>query len=80
VEDVVEIENQLNAKLSELNDDYSVERQHALKHLKVNILPEEVFINWMEKHEKIGAQNKFPRVLSDALYEDWNQFVKEYRK
>ena len=80
VEDVVEIENQLNAKLSELNDDYSVERQHALKHLKVNVLPEEVFINWMEKYEKIGAQNKFPRVLSDALYEDWNQFVKEYRK
>lgn len=80
VKNVEEIKEQLDAKICELNDDYVVERQHALKHLKINILPEDVFIKWMEKHEKVGAQNKFPRVLPDNLYEDWCEFVKPYMK
>jgi hypothetical protein len=41
----------------------------------LNVLPEKVFLDWMEKHGKLGGQSKFPRVMSDALYEDWKQHV-----
>lgn len=70
------VKEALDKYLCQLNDDYSVERRHALKGMKLQLLPEERFIAWMEKHGKIGGQSKFPRVLADNLYEDWCSFVK----
>jgi hypothetical protein len=70
-----EIIAKLDLKISELNDDYTVERKHGLKHMEMEVLSEKTFMAWMEKHHKIGSQNKFPRVLSNELYEDWEQFV-----
>jgi hypothetical protein len=32
----------------------------------------------MAKHNKLGGQSKFPRVLADKQYEDWVAHVEDY--
>lgn len=71
------IAEKLDAHLKSLNDDYLTERLHALKDIKVKILPNATFIEWMEKQGKLGAQHKFPRVLTDKKYEEWLDFIKD---
>jgi hypothetical protein len=44
----------------------------------LRVLPEEVFLDFLEKHLKLGGQSKFPRVLSDNLYALWVEHVKQY--
>lgn len=65
------IKTRLDEYLKQLNDDYAIERQHALKDIIVEVFPLQVFIKWMEKRGKLGSQNKFPRVLNGTLLEDW---------
>ena len=31
--------------------------------------------NYMQSKGKVGGQNKFPRVLKSAQYEDWKSFI-----
>ena len=69
----------LDNALSELNDDYAVERQSALKEIKVDIVPRDFFDLWMKKMGKEGGQNKFPRVMKPELFEDWINFVQNER-
>jgi hypothetical protein len=71
------IKKRLDEMLSHLNDDYATERKHALKEIFVEIIPVNIFIDWMASKNKMGSQNKFPRVLTDTLYEDWKKFVQE---
>jgi hypothetical protein len=75
--DVKIIQEILDKHLKQLNDDYAVERQHALKHMKVCVLKTQVFYDWMASKGKAGGQHKFPRVLKKAtLIEDWEGFIK----
>lgn len=69
------LRQQLDEKLCELNDDYAVERRSALKDVLLDVLPEQVFINFMRSKGKIGAQHKFPRVLKGSLLADWQTFI-----
>lgn len=69
------LSEKIDAHLKVLNDDYIVERQHALKEVIVTILPSATFYGWMEKKGKLGGQNKFPRVLKKALIDDWNNYL-----
>lgn len=69
----------LDKNLKQLNDDYEVERRHALKELLISIYPEKVFIKFMESKGKIGSQNKFPRVLKGKMLEDWENFLVDYK-
>lgn len=61
----------LDKTLSELNDDYAVERTSALKEVFVEILPNDVFYDYMRAIGKHGAMNKFPRVLKGEAYTKW---------
>jgi hypothetical protein len=65
----------IDEKLKELNDDYEVERKHALKDVIVTVLSEEIFMNFMQSKGKIGGQHKFPRVLKGKMLEDWKAFL-----
>lgn len=65
----------LDELLCELNDDYAVERRHALKDVVVDVVPTRYFIQWLEKRGKLGSQNKFPRVLKGSLLADWQEFL-----
>ncbi len=69
----------IDEKLKELNDDYEVERKHALKEIFVDVLSEETFMNFMRAKGKVGGQHKFPRVLKGKMLEDWQKFLKEER-
>ncbi|UII32621.1 GH3 auxin-responsive promoter family protein [Fulvivirga ulvae] len=70
------IRKKLDKYLKELNDDYAVERSAALKEVFVDVLPISAFYKWMESKGKVGGQNKFPRVMKSAQYEDWKNFIK----
>ena len=66
----------IDEKLKELNDDYEVERKHALKDLIVTVLSENIFMEFMRIKGKVGGQHKFPRVLKGKMLEDWQKFLK----
>jgi len=66
----------IDARLKELNDDYEVERKHALKEVFITVLSEKTFMDFMKFNGKEGGQHKFPRVLKGKMLEDWNKFLK----
>jgi hypothetical protein len=65
----------IDEKLKELNDDYEVERKHALKDVMVTVLSEDIFMNFMQSKGKVGGQHKFPRVLKGKMLDDWKLFL-----
>ena len=65
----------IDKKLKELNDDYEVERKHALKSVSAVVLPEKVFLDFMHSKGKIGGQHKFPRVLKGKMLQEWESFL-----
>jgi hypothetical protein len=71
----VELKFLIDSKLKMLNDDYRVERTSALKDIIIDVLPHDIFLNWMESKGKIGNQNKFPRVMKNNQLEEWEQFI-----
>ncbi len=70
------LRNRIDEKLREINDDYEVERNHALKDVLVTVLPEHTFMDFMRHKGKIGGQHKFPRVLKGKMLEEWKEFLK----
>ncbi len=70
-----EIAKLIDEKLCEINDDYAVERKSALKKITVRSLPVERFYQFMNSKGKMGGQNKFPRVMKKAQYDDWQSFI-----
>ena len=66
----------IDSKLMALNDDYEVERKHALKEVIVDVLSEKTFMDFMKEKGKVGGQHKFPRVLKGKMLEDWQKFLK----
>jgi len=73
--DQAKLKKLLDETLCLLNDDYEVERTSALKDIFVELLPSEVFIDYLKMKGKEGGMNKFPRVLKGALHEDWKKYV-----
>ncbi|MBC7890388.1 MAG: GH3 auxin-responsive promoter family protein [Ferruginibacter sp.] len=77
-DDIVNSEDlcfRIDEKLKELNDDYEVERKHALKSVIVTVLSEDTFMEFMKLKGKIGGQHKFPRVLKGKILEEWQKFL-----
>lgn len=71
------VQKKLDEELGKVNDDYVVERKHVLTEMKVTLLPESVFLDWMQKEGKMNGQAKFPRVMNDKIYEDWQSFLQQ---
>lgn len=69
----------IDNNLKKLNDDYEVERNHALRSVTVEVLPEKVFLDFMASKGKIGGQHKFPRVLKGSIYQDWLRFLQDQK-
>ncbi len=68
----------IDEKIKGLNDDYEVERKHALKSISVEVLKEDVFMDFMKSKGKIGGQHKFPRVLKGKMLAEWQAFLTSY--
>ncbi len=73
--DVALLRTRMDEHLKVLNDDYRVERGSALKDILVEVVPESLFYNFLESKGKAGAQNKFPRVMKNNSFDEWEAFV-----
>jgi hypothetical protein len=73
--DAKELLRIIDDKLKELNDDYAVERKSALKDVRLDVLSELQFMDFMKSKGKVGGQHKFPRVLKGTMLEDWQKFL-----
>jgi hypothetical protein len=65
----------LDETLCEINDDYAVERTSALKEVFVELLPNDVFYDYMRAKGKEGGMNKFPRVIKNVQLEEWDTYL-----
>ncbi|MCB9262347.1 MAG: GH3 auxin-responsive promoter family protein [Flavobacteriales bacterium] len=72
-----DVSNKLDSYISELNDDYAVERKHALKGISVKMIPVDWFWEWMKLNGKEGSQHKFPRVLKGDVLHNWLDFLEK---
>ena len=68
----------LDEYLAGLNDDYRVERLEALKDVSAEIVPLQVFHDWMKMHRKEGGAHKFPRVLKTGQLIEWEKHLQYY--
>ena len=75
--DAQQLGERIDVLLKELNDDYAVERRHALKKVFCEVRPSSDFYDWMRSQGKEGGQNKFPRVLKGEKAESWRVFLKK---
>ena len=73
------LKESLDKHLKTLNDDYAVERTHALKEVIVTVLPNQAFIDFLASKNKLGGQSKFPRVLKGKTLNEWLAFLKNYK-
>ena len=71
--------SKIDEHLKVLNDDYAVERRHALKSVTVKVLPNLAFIDFLASKNKLGGQSKFPRVLKGKHLNDWLAFLETYK-
>jgi hypothetical protein len=69
------LRTKIDNHLKELNDDYAVERNSALKDVFLTVLPENKFMDFMGAKGKVGGQHKFPRVVKGKMYQDWKAFL-----
>lgn len=77
--DPIKFAEVLDEKIKSINDDYVVERKHALKAVTVNVLSEKTFMDFMKHKGKLGGQHKFPRVLKGQVLEDWKSFLNTHK-
>jgi|AntAceMinimDraft_17_1070374.scaffolds.fasta_scaffold31308_2 hypothetical protein len=71
------VKNKIDDYLKIMNDDYRVERISAIKDVIVEILPTKIFYDWMKENKKEGGQHKFPRVLKNEKFFQWEKYLKE---
>ena len=65
----------LDNKLKVLNDDYDYVRKNALKKPLVKVVAMGTFYEFLKSKNKLGAQNKMPRVLNKEQQKDWLNFL-----
>jgi hypothetical protein len=72
-----QVKDVLDINLKALNDDYKTERNHALKEIMLHLIPNRIFLDFLSFKGRTGAQTKFPRVLTDSLFLEWKEFLKQ---
>ena len=67
------------AKLDEylclLNDDYRVERGDAIREVTAEVIPLQMFYDFLKATGKEGGAHKFPRVLKNELLVQWTNYL-----
>jgi hypothetical protein len=67
----------LDEILSSMNKNYRVARSKALKDIKVETVPVDIFYQWSERNKKKGGQMKTPRVMDEEKFAEWEAFTQE---
>jgi GH3 auxin-responsive promoter len=71
-----DVMKKIDAEICLINDDYASCRKYNLKPPVLKIISTDVFYGFMESIGKLGAQNKFPRVLNEDQTKKWLAFLK----
>ena len=66
----------IDKHLSLLNDDYKSARKNTLKAPTIEVISSELFYKYLASVGKLGAQNKFPRILRKEQKINWLEFLK----
>ncbi|MFM7472924.1 MAG: GH3 auxin-responsive promoter family protein, partial [Crocinitomicaceae bacterium] len=66
----------IDRKICLLNDDYAYVRKHALNVPILNYVKKDTFYNFLKSQNKLGAQNKMPRVLNAEQKVLWENYIK----
>jgi phenylacetate-coenzyme A ligase PaaK-like adenylate-forming protein len=74
--DIEILQKCLDKQLSLLNDDYKSARKSTLKAPVIYLISSDLFFKYLANIGKLGAQNKFPRILSKAQKINWIEFLK----
>lgn len=67
--------HKLDGFLKNLNKNYRVAREKALKAVFVQSIKPALFYQWQEKNKSIGGQAKIPRVMKPDQYAAWEEFL-----
>jgi len=67
----------LDKYLQENNKNYKVARSKALKDVELRVVPSDTFYAYSEKQKKKGGQVKFPRVMKEEDFREWEDFAAE---
>lgn len=70
--DAEEFSEKLDKALQRVNSDYEAKRYKdiTLGRLRLNVAPQGLFEEWMRSHDKMGGQNKMPRLRNDRTLMD----------
>jgi hypothetical protein len=71
-DDAIKFERILDSTLREINSDYDAKRYKdmALKPPIIHHVAQGTFYNWMKKRNKLGGQNKVPRLSNNREHLD----------
>ena len=72
-----EVAQALDEVLQEMNKNYRVARSKALKDVKVEVVPADVFYQWSEASKKKGGQVKTSRVMTEEEFPEWETFARQ---
>ena len=75
--DAADVRRILDETLREINDDYAVERESALKEVFVEPMPLQTFYDYLKSIGREGGMSKFPRVMKGAQLARWEAFLAE---
>jgi hypothetical protein len=75
--DAKNIARELDDNLKSNNKNYKVARTKALKSVEVKVVPDVVFQQWTEETKQKGGQVKFPKVMKEHDFKEWEKFVAE---
>ncbi|MEX2511640.1 MAG: GH3 auxin-responsive promoter family protein [Cyclobacteriaceae bacterium] len=73
--DADEVRNFLDEHLQNNNKNYKVARSKSLKGVDLHLIPASIFIDYNEKQKKKGGQTKFPRVMKEDSFKEWEEFL-----
>ena len=76
VVDGPEMAASLDTELRETNKNYNVARSKSLKGVEAEVIPVEQFYRWSEEYKKLGGQTKIPRVMKEADFLEFEQYVR----
>ncbi|CCH02735.1 GH3 auxin-responsive promoter [Fibrella aestuarina BUZ 2] len=65
----------LDEALQVANKNYKVARTKSLKGVEAEVIPVEKFYRWSEEFKKLGGQAKIPRVMKEADFLEFEQYI-----
>lgn len=74
--DVERVQHSIDKHLSLLNDDYKSARKNTLGVPNIQLISSNLFYLYLESIGKLGAQNKFPRIIRGQQKINWIEFLK----